>query len=92
MEIARVDILDEDKLESKHNVLPHELEEVLFNQPRISFVEKGNKKGEDMYLGLGQSDDGRYLAIFFIFKKNRVALIVSARDMDDKERKRYAKK
>ena len=92
MDIARVDILDEDKLESKHNVMPYEVEEVLFNSPRIFFVEKGKKKGEDMYLGLGQNDDGRYLAVFFIYKKNRVALVVSARDMDDKERKRYAKK
>ncbi len=92
MDIARVDILDEDKLESKHQVYPYEVEEVLLSDPRIYFVEYGNTKGEDMYLGLGQSDEGRYLAVFFIFKKNRVALVVSAREMDDKERKRYAKK
>ncbi len=92
MDIARVDILSEDKLESKHSVYPYEVEEVLLSEPRVYFVEKGNTKGEDMYLGLGQSDDGRYLAVFFIYKKNRVALVVSAREMDDKERKRYAKK
>ncbi|MBI4670856.1 MAG: BrnT family toxin [Chloroflexi bacterium] len=92
MDIARVDILDTDKLERKHNVYPYELEEVLFSHPRIFFVEKGDVSAEDLYLALGQNDDGRYLAIFFIYKRNRVALVVSARDMDSKERRRYGKK
>jgi uncharacterized DUF497 family protein len=30
--------------------------------------------------------------IFFIMKKNKKALIVTARDMTDRERKKYAKK
>ena len=37
-------------------------------------------------------DSGRYLAVFFILKKTREALIVSARDMDKAERRSYAKK
>ncbi|MBI5303310.1 MAG: BrnT family toxin [Chloroflexi bacterium] len=92
MDIAWVDILDEDKLDRKHNVRPYEVEQVLLNNPRIFFVEKGNIVGEDVYLGLGRTDDGRYLAVFFIYKKNRVALVTSARDEDAKERRRYAKK
>ncbi len=92
MDIAWVDVLDEDKLERKHDVRGFETEEVLFNEPRVFFIEKGNIEGEDVYLGLGQTEEGRYLAVFFIYKKNRVALVTSARDMDLKERKRYAKK
>lgn len=92
MDIAWVDVLDEDKLERKHDVRGFEAEEVLSNEPRVFFIEKGNIEGEDVYLGLGQTEEGRYLAVFFIYKKNRVALVTSARDMDSKERKRYAKK
>lgn len=49
-------------------------------------------KGEDVYIGLGRSDAGRYLAILFIYKVSREALIVSARDMAAKERRQYGRK
>lgn len=92
MEIAWIDILDEDKLQRKHQVNVYEVETVLLGNPRIFFVEEGNIEGEDVYLALGRTDEGRYLAIFFIYKKNRIALVTSARGMDSKERRRYGKK
>jgi uncharacterized DUF497 family protein len=81
-----------DKLAVKHRVEPHEVEEVLGGTAEFRFVEKGARKGEDLYLALGQSNAGRYLAVLFIFKKTREALILSARDMAAKERKLYGKK
>lgn len=81
-----------DKLVWKHQVEPDEVEEVLNNQPKIRFVEKGEQKGEDVYMALGQTDAGRYLAILFIYKKTKEALILSARDMAKKERKQHGKK
>jgi uncharacterized DUF497 family protein len=81
-----------DKLAWKHQVEPEEVEEALNNQPKIRFVEKGERKGEDVYMALGQTDAGRYLAILFICKETKEALIVSARDMADKERKQYGRK
>ena len=81
-----------DKLISKHHVETHEVEEVLNSKPKIRFVEKGDREGEDVYLALGQTDAGRYLAILFIYKKTREALILSARDMATKERRRYGRK
>ncbi len=81
-----------DKLAFKHHVEPHEVEELLGNRPKIRFVEKGERKGEDVYLALGQSDAGRYLAVLFIYKKTKEALILSARDMAERERRRYGKK
>ncbi|MBN1429656.1 MAG: BrnT family toxin [Anaerolineae bacterium] len=81
-----------DKLAWKHQVDPEEVEEALNNRPKIRFVEKGERKGEDVYVALGQTGSGRYLAILFIYKKTKEALIVSARDMADKERKQYGKK
>jgi uncharacterized DUF497 family protein len=68
------------------------VEEVLANTNQFRFLEKGVRRGEDVYIALGQSDAGRYLAVLFIYKKTREALILSARDMAAKERKQYGKK
>ncbi|NOT61398.1 MAG: BrnT family toxin [Acidobacteria bacterium] len=81
-----------DKLARKHGVDQYEVEEVLDNRPKVRFVEKGERKGEDVYQALGQTDAGRYLAVFFVYKKTKEALILSARDMANKERKLYGKK
>jgi len=81
-----------DKLTWKHQVDPEEVEEALNNRPKIRFVEKGERKGEDVYLALGQTDAGRYLAVLFIYKKTKEALILSAREMANKERRQYGKK
>ena len=54
-------------------------------------MNKGHFRGEDVYRALGQSDAGRYLVIFFIHKLTHEAMILSARDMDDKERKSYTR-
>lgn len=84
------DILD--KLAWKHQVEQDEVEELFFNNPRFRFVESGYTNGEDVYSAGGQTDGGRYLIVFFIYKSNNIALILSARDMDKKERKRYERK
>ena len=81
-----------DKLILKHHVGIDEVEELFRNKPRFFFIEKGNRKGEDVYMALGQSSDGRYLSVLFIHKSTNEALILSARDMAKKERRYYAKK
>jgi hypothetical protein len=81
-----------DKLAYKHNVEAFEVEEALNNKPKIRRVEKGKQKGEDVYMALGQTDAGRYLTILFIDKGTREVLPLSARDMADKERRRYGNK
>jgi len=81
-----------DKLIWKHNVTETEIRQVFLDAPKYRFIEKGKFYNEHLYIGLGIADSGRYLAIFFIYKKNGDALIVTARDMTEKERKRYAKK
>ena len=80
------------KLGWKHHVSETEVHEILNRKPKIYFLEKGDVAGEDVYLALGQTESGRYLSIFFIYKKNKNALILSARDMTKKERKLYGKK
>jgi hypothetical protein len=81
-----------DKLIWKHNISELELRQVFNNQPNIRFIEKGKIKGEHLYVASGRTDAGRYLLIFFIMKKNKNALIVTARDMKERERRKYAKK
>jgi len=81
-----------EKLQSKHSVSQNEVREVFENNTRFFFAEEGNFQGEDVYTAMGRTDAGRYLIIFFIYKKNKDAIILSARQMTTKEKKRYGKK
>lgn len=81
-----------DKLSSKHHVEAREVEEVLTDKPKFRFIEKGERRGEDVYLALGRTEASRYLAILFIYKKTRDALVLSAREMAPKERRLYGRK
>jgi hypothetical protein len=92
--IRQIIILDdvEEKIWRKHHVRDFEVYEVFDGRPHIVFREKGMAvEGEDMYTALSRSSAGRYLIVFFIYKLNGDALIVTARDMNKSERKYYAK-
>jgi uncharacterized DUF497 family protein len=78
-----------DKLLWKHHVTPQEVEEVLFDNPMYRKVQRGHIKGEDLFAALGQTNTGRKLIIFFVYKLNKEALLISARDMAKKEKKQY---
>jgi hypothetical protein len=80
-----------EKIEAKHGVSPEEVEEVFASEPQVRRMEKGHFRGEDVYRALGQTEAGRYLVVFFIYKLTQEALILSARDMDRKERRIYAR-
>ncbi len=94
MRIGRIICTEEvvDKLEWKHNVREFEVEEVLRGRPQVLLLERGERLGEDVYIGKGTSEAGRYLSVIFIRKKNGDVLILSARDMTTKERKSYGKR
>lgn len=81
-----------DKLFSKHQVNPEEVIEVLFGSPFYRKVQRGHVSGEDVYLAMGRTDAERYLVIFFIYKLTQEALVLSARDMDRKERRQYGRR
>ncbi len=81
-----------DKLFVKHRVSQDEAEEIFFNRPKLRFIESGTRTDEDVYAAFGQTDAGRYLVVFFISKAANTALIISARDMDEKERRQYGRK
>lgn len=81
-----------EKLADKHNVSTDEVEEALASRPRVRRLARGHLKGEDVYAAYGRTEAGRYLTVFFVHKQSGDALIVSARDMDEKERAAYRRK
>lgn len=81
-----------EKIAWKHGVLPHEVEEVLSGNFRMFKRESGKVEGEDIYNALGITEAGRYLSVFFIKKLGNKALIITARDMNQRERRRHEKK
>jgi uncharacterized protein len=83
----------EEKLEAKHGVHLAEAVQVVAGYMRLRFVEKGDREGEDVYVAFGRTLGGRYLPVFFVYKPNNVtAIIVSAREMTDAERRTYRRK
>jgi uncharacterized DUF497 family protein len=69
-----------------------EVEEVFKHPPRYRFIESGDIENENLYTALGRTEAGRYLIIFFVHKSTGEALVISARDMTQKEKKSYGKK
>ena len=86
--------LDEivEKIAWKHSITPREAEEMLTGKCRVFKSESGRVEGENLYSALGKTKEGRYLTVFFIKKSGNKALIITARDMNKRERKRYGKK
>jgi uncharacterized DUF497 family protein len=78
-----------EKLAQKHGVTVIEAEEILGANPHIRKMGKGRVKDEHVYAAFGQTDAGRYLVVFYIRKVSGAILPISARDMDDAERKYY---
>lgn len=81
----------EDKLIWKHAVFSYEVEEAFENKPLFRFEQKGNYPEEHVYSAMSITDSGRFLAMFFIYKTNKDALLITARDMTKNERQYYAK-
>ncbi|MCK4613644.1 MAG: BrnT family toxin [Thermoplasmata archaeon] len=80
-----------EKLITKHHIKPEEVEQVFMNSPQYRLLEKGKIDNENVYSAYGRTNGGRYITIIFIKKYGNRALIISARDMDRKERKQYVR-
>ncbi len=94
MEIPRIIWLEDivEKLIWKHNDHEEGIIEVLDNKPRFQRKEKGHRPGEDVYVAFGRTRTNRYLSVFFVYTRDKQAVIVSARDMTNKERRKHDKK
>lgn len=72
----------------RHKVTQGECEQVFFNEPLVVFDDlKHSQEEQRMYL-LGATDSGRLLFLVFTIRK-KLLRVVSARDMNKKERKLY---
>jgi len=71
-----------------HQVTPQEAEQVFFNRPLLVADDVKHSRSEKRYLVLGQTDEDRPLFIAFTLRKRRIR-VISARDMNRKERKVY---
>ena len=79
-----------EKIERKHGVSTDEVEEVFVNRPHTRLIERGDVGGENLYRAIGQTDDGRYLTMFYIHKGRNRALVISARDANQKSEEAMA--
>lgn len=75
----------------KHKVKYIEAEEVFGNEPKLVFEDVKHSLREKRYLILGKTNFGRKLVVFFTFRVDRIR-VISARDMNRKEKARYEEK
>ena len=58
-----------EKIDRKHRVTQDEVRDVLTSSSYFRFVEKGHRRGENVYSAMGQTSAGRYLIVLFSARK-----------------------
>jgi uncharacterized DUF497 family protein len=76
------------KSQRRHDVSPLECEQIFFNHPLVGARDERHSDQEDRFFALGQTDAGRLLFVVFVVRKDMIR-VISARDMNRKERKVY---
>lgn len=82
---------DEGNLEKNwisHKVTAVECEQVFFNLPLVVADDVKRSQNETRFYALGQTDAGRLLFLGFTIRRKLIR-VISARDMNRKERKVY---
>jgi uncharacterized protein len=74
----------------KHRVSASECEQVFFNRPLVAGLDKKHSQSGSRYYALGITDAKRKLFIVFTIRKKLIR-VISARDMNKKERKVFEK-
>ncbi|MEH6951225.1 BrnT family toxin [Nitrobacter sp. NHB1] len=78
------------KSADKHDVSPTEAESIFFRDPLIVAEDEKHSGSEQRFNALGKTIEDRLLHITFTFRQNGTLLrVISARDMNRKERKIY---
>jgi uncharacterized DUF497 family protein len=74
----------------KHGVRQSEAEQAFFNEPLLLFSDNPHSHSEPRFNALGHTDDDRFLHVTFTLRdQERLIRVISARDMNRKERTRY---
>ena len=71
-----------------HQVSDSESEQVFFNQPRMMKRDLRHSQREPRFYLLGRTDAGRALFVSFTVRGDQIR-VISARDMNRKERRKY---
>jgi len=80
-----------DKNLTKHDVTNWECEQVFFNRPLLVLEDPKHSASEKRWAAFGKTDAERFLVVIFTKRKHLVR-IISARDMNRRERKFYDEK
>ncbi len=80
-----------DKNLIKHNVENWESEQVFFNKPLLVLDDPKHSIPEKRWAAFGKTDADRFLIVIFT-KRGDLIRVISARDMNKKERKFYDEK
>ena len=75
----------------KHLVSFTECEEVFFNFPLFVYENRSHSEKETRYYALGKTNNERFMFLVFTIR-NKLIRIISARDMNKKERNLYNEK
>src|SRR6266853_4313150 len=78
------------KIWERHRVAPTECEELFFNRPLVVDEDEEHSSAAEPMYALGQSDAGRLLFAAFTIRE-RLIRVISARDMNRRERRTYEK-
>jgi uncharacterized DUF497 family protein len=77
------------KNKDKHGVENQEAEEIFFNKPLIILEDKIHSSEQEKRWGaLGQTNQGRKLAVYFTIRDNKIR-VISARNQSPKDRAVY---
>jgi uncharacterized DUF497 family protein len=71
-----------------HGVSASECEQLFFNVPLVAATDERHSQREPRFYALGQTDAGRPLFVVFTIRAHAVR-VISARDMNRKERTLY---
>jgi uncharacterized DUF497 family protein len=80
-----------DKNLIKHNVENWECEQVFFNRPLLVLDDPTHSVSGNRWAALGKTDTDRFLVVIFT-KRNDLIRIISAGDMNRREREFYDEK
>jgi uncharacterized DUF497 family protein len=80
-----------DKNLIKHNVENWECEQVFFNKPLLVLDDPRHSIAEKRSAAFGKTDAGRLLIVVFT-KRGNLLRVISARDMNARERRFYEEK
>lgn len=95
IDLARVEGFEWDdghsrKSADRHGVSQAEAEQAFLNEPLLVSEDQRHSESEERFHAFGQTDDGRRLHVTFTLRgEGRLVRVISARDMNKKERVSY---